>query len=319
MRASAASVVAVIVAVLALMTTGCRRHRAGVAHADDALVGVDDENDAGHGVFVDDTIAGVVVAGDVAYGADTAQRLDVYRPATAPATPSPIIVMAHGGGWRRGDKRARGVVQHKVEAWVPKGLVFVSVNYRMDPPRPDVEADDVAAATAFVQAHAGEWGGDPARVLLMGHSAGAHLVTLVVVDHAIADAAGMKPVVGVVSLDSGSIDVVANMSRKHFGLYDIAFGTDPAYWAKVSPMHRLSSKSAPIMVVCSKSRLDACPQGRRLAEKAAPLGGRVEVYPVDLGHGGINLELGQASAYTSAVEAFMASVGIGELGPQEQR
>jgi len=275
-------------------------------------------------ILVDGDIAGVKTLRDLAYGADPAQRLDVYLPATARGTaPRGVVVMAHGGGWRRGDKRARGVVQHKVEAWVADsattGLVFVSVNYRMTPPDPHVEAQDVAAAVAFVQRQASSWGADPARVVLMGHSAGAHLVSLVAVEPGYLAGAGAGPVRGVVSLDSGSIDVEETMTRRHFSLYDEPFGKDPAFWAKVSPLSRLKARAAgplpPFLMVCSTTRLDACPQAKRFADAAARLQGRVEVLPVDLDHGHINLDLGLPSPYTADVERFLAAAGLQELAP----
>jgi acetyl esterase/lipase len=275
-------------------------------------------------ILFDGDFPGVETSRDVAYGADPAQTLDVYLPAPSRrASPVGIIVMVHGGGWRRGDKRARGVVQHKVEAWVAdgmrRGLAFVSVNYRMTPPDPHVEAQDVAAAVAFVQQQAPSWGADPARVVLMGHSAGAHLVSLVAVEPTYLAAAGARPVRGVVSLDSGSIDVEETMSRRHFSLYDEPFGKDPTFWAQVSPLARLKARAAgplpPFLMVCSTTRRDACPQAKRFAAAATRLQGRVDVLPVDLDHAHINLDLGLASPYTADVERFLAAVGLHELTP----
>lgn len=273
-------------------------------------------------ILIDGDFPGVRTLKDLAYGDDPAQRLDVYLPATPRgAAPMGVIVMAHGGGWRRGDKRARGVVQHKVEAWVQdspnQGLAFVSVNYRMTPPNPHIEAQDVAAAVAFVQQQAPTWNVDPARVVLMGHSAGAHLVSLVVVEPSYLRDAGAQPVRGVVSLDSGSIDVEETMSGRHFSLYDEPFGKDPAFWEKVSPLARLKARAAsplpPFLMVCSSTRRDACPQAKHFKDAAARLQGRVEVLPIELDHGHINLDLGLPSAYTADVARFLATAGIHEL------
>ena len=62
---------------------------------------------------------------DVAYGNDPAQRLDVYR--RPGAKDGPVMVMVHGGGCRRGDKAGRSMVKNKVQHWVGKGWVFVSL------------------------------------------------------------------------------------------------------------------------------------------------------------------------------------------------
>jgi acetyl esterase/lipase len=114
---------------------------------------------------------------DVAYGSDPAQRMDVYLPPDAKN--APVLLLVHGGAWRIGDKAHGRVVENKVARWVPQGFVVVSVNYRMLPGAdPRVQADDVALALATAQRQAPAWGGDPAKFVLMGHSAGAHLVSL---------------------------------------------------------------------------------------------------------------------------------------------
>ncbi|HKH90328.1 MAG TPA: alpha/beta hydrolase, partial [Gemmatimonadaceae bacterium] len=119
----------------------------------------------------------VAVVRDVAYGADPKQRFDVYTPKGA--RNAPVVVMVHGGAWRIGDKRSRGVVGKKVARWSRDGIVVISVNYRMLPGTDPVEqARDVARALAVAQQRMSEWGGDAGKVVLMGHSAGAHLVAL---------------------------------------------------------------------------------------------------------------------------------------------
>src|SRR4029453_4993064 len=135
---------------------------------------------------------GTQVRRDLAYGDDPAQALDLYSlPGNGGARP--IIVMGHGGAWAFGDKDYRGVVQSKLAHWLPRGYLFVSVNYRMLPAQPVAgQAEDVAGAVAYGQRHAPPWGGDPARLTLMGHSAGAHLVALLSADPAAAQAQGVQ-------------------------------------------------------------------------------------------------------------------------------
>ena len=69
---------------------------------------------------------------NVPYGPDKPQAMDVYLPPAPNA--APIILMVHGGAWRFGDKRHPPVFENKVARWVPKGFIFVSVNYPMVPP-----------------------------------------------------------------------------------------------------------------------------------------------------------------------------------------
>ena len=72
---------------------------------------------------------GVTIVRDVAYGTDRKQRFDVYKPKGA--RNAPVVLMVHGGAWRTGDKRSRGVVGRKVERWSRAGIVVISVNYRI--------------------------------------------------------------------------------------------------------------------------------------------------------------------------------------------
>lgn len=258
---------------------------------------------------------GVQLAPDVAYGPDPAQRLDVYWPVSKGAR-RPVIVMVHGGAWRIGDKRARGVADAKVAHWVPAGAVFVSIDYPMLPARPVAgQAADVAAALAYVQRHAAQWGGDPARVVLMGHSAGAHLVALLSADPSIARMQGAQPWKGTVALDSAALEVPAIMQRRHLPLYDAAFGSDPQAWERLSPRQRLTAAAIPLLAVCSSTRRDRpCVQAEGYAAQSRALGVMAAVLPLPLDHAGINRELGRPGTFTSAVDAFLAQVGAAPNG-----
>jgi arylformamidase len=243
---------------------------------------------------------------DVAYGADSAQRMDVYLPAHP--KDAPVIFMVHGGAWRFGDKAKGRVVENKVARWVARGFVFVSVNYRMLPATaPLTQAEDVAQALAFAQDKAPAWGADADRFILMGHSAGAHLVDLLAA--APARAHGARPWLGTVSLDTAAMDIVGVMQTDHYRFYDRAFGRDPAYWKAASPYYVLTRGAKPMLLVCSTRRQDApCAQAQAFAAHAAALGVRVEVVQEALSHKDINRTLGLPGPYTDAVEAFMGSL-----------
>lgn len=244
---------------------------------------------------------------DLAYGNDPLQRMDVYLPPKP--LKAPVIVMVHGGAWRYGDKAASSVVDNKAARWLARGFVFVSVNNRLLPQADPLEqARDVAQALAVAQAKATSWGADPARFILMGHSAGAHLVALVNASPELAAHAGARSWLGTVALDSAAVDVSPIMQGKHFRLYDAAFGTDPAYWRAVSPVQQLTASAKPMLAVCSTRRSDSCAQADVFAERAAQLGVRAQVLRQDLSHRDINQTLGLPGAYTDAVEAFMGSL-----------
>lgn len=254
--------------------------------------------------------AGVRLLADQPYGPDPRQRMDVYLPPKAQQG-APVLVMVHGGAWMFGDKAAASVVNRKIAHWVrEQGFILVSVSYRFVP-QVDVmqQAQDVSRAVATAQANAPSWGGDAGRFVLMGHSAGAHLVALLSASPSIARQQGARPWLGTVALDSAALDTAALMQRRHLPFYDRVFGSDPAFWRSVSPSDALAPGAPPMLLVCSTQRRDgSCTQARQFAARIGATGGRAEVVPEDLSHAQINDELGQPGAYTSAVDAFVRSL-----------
>lgn len=242
----------------------------------------------------------------LSYGADAAQALDVFIPPHAQG--APILVMVHGGGWRLGDKTSPGVIDNKLKFWLPKGYILVSVNYRLLPTPISEQAKDVAAAVAYVENHAAAWDGDGDKLILMGHSAGAHLAALLSADPSRVVAAGGHAWRGTVVLDSAALDVASVMNKRHAKLYDDAFGKDPAYWASVSPAAQLKPDAVPMQLVCSLKRPDnSCGQSNAFAAKLQAIGQDAPVVPQELTHMQINHDLGLPGAYTDAVDAFIAA------------
>jgi acetyl esterase/lipase len=275
------------------------------------------ERRAGNGAVGSEALpAGVQRLENLAYGSDPAQRLDVYLPPDA--RHAPVILMVHGGAWVIGDKAMGRVVDAKVARWASRGFIFVSINYRMLPAAaPDVQLQDVARALAFAQVRAAEWGGDAQRFVLMGHSAGAHLVALLAANPGAAQLSGLQPVLGTVALDSAAMNLGEIMSQKHYRLYDKPFGDDPVYWQRMSPTLNLRAGAAPFLAVCSSRRDESSRQARQFAERAGSLGIRAQVLSQDLSHGEINSQLGLPGAYTAAVENFLAGLD-GELARRLQ-
>jgi acetyl esterase/lipase len=120
--------------------------------------------------------------------ADGRQVLDVYSPKNAKDLP--VVFWIHGGGWQTGDKTD---VQIKPQAFMGKGFVFVSTNYRL---LPSVDmatiVRDVAKSIRWVHGHIAEYGGDPGRLVIMGHSAGAQLAALICTDDRYLKAEGLS-------------------------------------------------------------------------------------------------------------------------------
>ena len=125
------------------------------------------------------------------YGSDALQNLD-YWPAQKTKAPAPLVVFVHGGGWKRGSKdNASGA--WKAPHYTGAGYAYAAINYRLVPGATvEDQAADVAAALRYLIDHAAALGIDPARIVLMGHSAGAHLVALVGTDERYLKGAGLR-------------------------------------------------------------------------------------------------------------------------------
>jgi triacylglycerol lipase len=119
--------------------------------------------------------AGVTVTRNQAYGADPLQTLDVFQPDAAGGKPRPVLLFVHGGGFVRGDKKQ---TDNMVLWGVANGMVGVDINYRLAPKDPwPAGAKDLASAIAWTRANIAKYGGDPNRIVLWGHSAGANHVS----------------------------------------------------------------------------------------------------------------------------------------------
>ena len=241
---------------------------------------------------------------DVPYGSDPKQTMDVYIPKSGKG-PWPILIMVHGGGWRDGDKAMSNVVDNKLAYW-GKRFILVFVNYRLDGVTPLEQAADVwnACEEAAWQAHT--WGGDQGRLIVMGHSAGAHLVSLLNTRDVLAAS-------GVIALDTAAYNVPEIMNGPHPPLYDEAFGTDKALWIDASPTLQLTGKIPPMLLVARSAQNDGSPtedmrQAKAFQRKALSFGSDVSIYGTDLNHGAINADLGLPGVYTDTVDAFIGKV-----------
>ena len=192
--------------------------------------------------------AGVTREADIAYGTHERQRLDVYRPDGAVGA-SPILVFVHGGGFVRGSRAERA----NAGWWfASQGVVTVVPGYRLagDAAWP-AGAQDVAAACAWVRAHAARIGGDPDRIVLCGESAGAaHLAAATLVR----DLQAGPPPAGVV-LVSGVYDArLEYLARTQFGTptpdprNDAYFGDDPSLLAARSTIELVDAAPLPLLI-----------------------------------------------------------------------
>ena len=255
----------------------------------------------------------------ISYGSDALQTLDVWRAKDAKG-PAPLVVFVHGGGWKRGSKdNATG--QYKPVHYPGEGYAFASINYRLVPGATvEQQAADVAGAVKALVDRAGAFGIDRRRIVIMGHSAGAHLVALVGTDETYLRAAGLSfaDIAGVIPIDGAAYDVPAQMKdgpQIMQATYKQAFGTDPARQAKLSPTLQAGTPNAPQFLLLYVQRPDGVRQAEAeaLGKALAAGGSKVErgSFPGEglQGHAEINRRLGDPGyAPTATVDAWLKRV-----------
>jgi len=207
--------------------------------------------------------------------ADPRQKVDIYT--SEGARNRPVIFWIHGGGWQTGD---RTNIQVKPQAFVDKGFVFVSTGYRL---LTNVEMAtifrDVARSVRWVHEHIAEHGGDPNRILVMGHSAGAQLAALICIDDRYLKAEGLSLAIikGCVPVDGDTYDVPAiietaetrlrvhGMPMPRFG-HRIKFGNDPAKHRDYSAVTHVAKGKGipPFLILHVADHPDVSAQAERL-------------------------------------------------------
>ncbi|MEO6359248.1 MAG: alpha/beta hydrolase [Sphingomicrobium sp.] len=249
---------------------------------------------------------------EYAYGNDPLQKLDLVVPAGGK---KPLLLFIHGGGWSIGDKRHAAAL--KAEHFTKEGWAFGSVNYRLVPAATvEQQAADVAAAIAYLRAHSAEMGVDPDRIVLIGHSAGAHLAALVGTDPSYFAKAGMpiSAVKGIILLDGAGYNIAKQMARPGnpvASMYDAAFGRDPVRQRALSPtFHAAAPNAARWLILPVATRADSVGQSNELAAAIRSAGAKARVTPVpDSSHAKLNRGLGTAGDFATAeVDRFLGDI-----------
>ena len=198
--------------------------------------------------------AGINVTQDLAYSDGLRHTLDVYSPRQG-VTPVPVIVFFYGGGWETGDKAMYGFVGASL---AERGVVVIIPDYRLHPAvQFPAFIDDGAAVVAWAHANAAKFGGDPHRLFLMGHSAGAQIATLLALDPAYLRSASLTPdrdICGVIGLA---------------GPYDFLPFASPAMKAVFGPENEWP-RSQPINYVTARAPQCCCWRGKRTAPLTQP-------------------------------------------------
>jgi arylformamidase len=233
------------------------------------------------------------------------QRLDIYAPPDV--HDAPVGVFVHGGEWAKRDKIE---VSYKPKLFNAAGIVFVSLNYRLSgTAQHPAQVDDVAAAVRWLRDHIGRYGGDPRKLVLMGHSAGCHIVTLVALDPQYLAKVKLTPadLAAVVSWSGGAFDLPEKVRAG--GMYadyiHQNFGDDEQAWHDASPMfHIAGTKPAPRFLFASAE--NDSPASREASEKMAGLirdaGGHAErTLLAGKTHSTANYEVGQRGDETGTL------------------
>ncbi len=138
--------------------------------------------------------------------------LDVYAPNRKPKTPLPVVVFIHGGNWDSGSKNIYWFIGRRLakQGRAADAVVAVIINYRLAPNvLVPAMADDCARAVQWTSQHIGEYGGDPNRIYVMGHSAGGGLAALLATEDELFTKIGMakNPVKGAILDDPAGINM----------------------------------------------------------------------------------------------------------------
>jgi arylformamidase len=249
------------------------------------------------------------------YGEAKLQTLDFWR---AKGAHAPLVVFVHGGGWKNGDK-SNATGQYKAPHYTGLGYAFASINYRLLPDTSvELQAADVAKSVAYLRSNATRLGFDPNNIVLMGHSAGAHLAALVGTDPQYLRAAGLTldALKGVIPLDGACYDVSAQMNdgpRMMQDTYRDAFGTEPGRQRALSPTLHAASPNAPSFLILHVERDDGARQSAGLADALRKGGTPVQLKGFEgkglAGHMAINRSLGDpAYPATPVVDAWLQQV-----------
>ena len=243
----------------------------------------------------------------IAYGPLSRQKLDVYVPDATVKRPFPVMVFFYGGGWESGERKEYRFVGAELAT---HGVMTIVADYRL---YPEVVfpafIEDAALAVKWAQDHAGESGGDPKRLFLMGHSAGAQIAAMLALNKEYLRAAGADPraISGLIGL-SGPYDFLPLKSarlKKIFG--------DPAPRV-TQPIDFVSADAPPTLLINGSNDTTVDPgNSRRLAAalKAARRPVEYRVYP-DIGHGrvvaGFSPPLARGVPVTDDVMRFIDSI-----------
>lgn len=256
---------------------------------------------------------------DIAYydgpGFNTVKhRLDLFIPEGVKDVP--VLFFVHGGGWTSGDKNLYAFIG---QTFARQGFATVVINYRLTPEvvHPG-HIEDVARAFAWVHKNIAQYGGNPEKIFVTGHSAGSHLSALLALDEKYLQAHGLtlQAIKGALPM-SGVYDVTGS-----FGLYRAVFGADPQQRQDASPLTHVGPNRPPFFVIYAEFDLPGLgAQARQLASLLKQNGTTVELLEVSAtNHVTIITNIGlSGDPTTAAMLAFIRTQLADALAPATLR
>ena len=190
----------------------------------------------------DQVRAATRVALNLPYGDDERQKLDVYMPDDASVTLAPVLMFMHGGYWVIGHKDLLGFM---APAITPAPAVLVSVGYRLAPgAKYPQQVDDCRAALRWVYDHIADYGGDPDRIYVGGHSAGGHLAAMLTLQRTQRTALGLpEDVIKGCFPVSGVFDVADTLQDRREAILRTQDDVRDA-----SPLHNTGGNTVPFLL-----------------------------------------------------------------------
>jgi len=247
------------------------------------------------------------IRSNITYGPTPLEKVDVYLPKTCPNEGCPVVLYIHGGAWAFGDKSP---VKGLKELFNSHGLALVSTNYRLAPDdKFPIFVQDIAKAVEYLNRTGRNYELNMNKAVLMGHSAGAHIVGCIFASPSYLQKYSLAPSLfkGGIILDSAALDISMSMRaakavRKR--IINSAFGEDAKTWKAASPTLELrknygknkSARSVPPLQVWYVERKDAKEQSTNFVATVNEFGGEatLEFAPGD-SHKDILRELGEKS------------------------
>lgn len=244
--------------------------------------------------------------------------VDVYHFGT-PSASSPVVIYVHGGAWAIGDKA--NSITNKTTLFASLGYVFVSINYRLSPSTVSSDPNrvmfpthnnDVADAIKWIYNNIATFGGNKNKMALMGHSAGAHLVSLTATSNQFLPARGipLHTIKGVASIDTEGYNV-ENQCLDGVQYYLNAFGNTNTNWAIASPSNHLFLGTVyPKFFIAKRGSTNRIAVSDSFIAQLQAVGVAVtQVTANQYDHEGINAAIGATgeTAITSPLKTFLAA------------